>query len=81
MEVLSKTINQSGFQLLQDLLKDLSQKYGLKLMLAEYQIQQIRSQINYNLITLTEKPIASEVTPFTVASKQFLGTDANIFCT
>ena len=49
--VLSKTVKQSGFQLLQDLLEDLAHIYGFKLMLAEYQKQQIRSvnklQFNY----------------------------------
>ena len=49
--ILSKTVEQSEFQLLHDLLKDLSQKNGFKLTLAEYQKQQIRSknilQFNY----------------------------------
>ena len=49
--ILSKTVKQSEFQLLHDLLKDLAQKYGFKLILAEYQKQQIRSknrlQFNY----------------------------------
>jgi len=49
--VLSKTIKQSEFQLLHDLLEDLAQEYGFTLILAEYQMQQIRSknklQFNY----------------------------------
>ena len=49
--ILSKTVKQSEFQFLHDLLKDLAQKNGFKLSLAEYQKQQIRSknrlQFNY----------------------------------
>ena len=49
--ILSKTVKQSEFQLLHDLLKDLAKKYGFKLTLAEYRKQQIRSknrlQFNY----------------------------------
>ena len=49
--VLSNTVNQSEFRILQNLLEDLAQKYGFSLIFAEYQKQQIRSknkiQFNY----------------------------------
>jgi hypothetical protein len=49
--VLSNTVNQSGFRILQNLLEGLAQKHGFNLILAEYQKQQIRSenrlQFNY----------------------------------
>ena len=49
--VLANTTNQSGFQLLQNLLEGLAEKNGFSLILAEYQKQQIRSknriQFNY----------------------------------
>jgi hypothetical protein len=49
--VLANTTNQSGFQLLQNLLEGLAEKHGFNLILTEYQKQQIRSknriQFNY----------------------------------
>ena len=49
--ILSNTVNQSEFRILQNLLESLAQKYGFSLIFAEYQMQQIRSknklQFNY----------------------------------
>ena len=74
--VLSKTINQSGFQLLQDLLEDLAQKYGFKLMLAEYQMQQIRSQNKLQFNYPHRETHCFRGYPIYGSFKQFLGTDS-----
>lgn len=74
--VLSKTIKQSRFQLLQDLLEDLAQKYGFKLMQAEYQMQQIRSQNKLQFNYPHRETHCFRGYPINGSFKQFLGTDS-----
>ncbi len=74
--VLSKTVKQSGFQLLQNLLEDLERKYGFKLMLAEYQKQQIRSQNRVYLGNPYPETHCFRGYPTYASFKQFIDTDA-----
>ena len=74
--VLSKSINQSGFQLLQDLLEDLAQKYGFTLMLTEYEKQQIRSQNKLQFNYPYRETHCFRGYPIYGSFKQFLGTDS-----
>ena len=74
--VLSKTVKQSGFQLLQNMLQDLTQKYGFKLMLAEYQKQQIRSQNKLQFNYPHKETHCFRGYPIYGSFKQFLDTDS-----
>ena len=74
--VLSKTIKQSEFKLLQELLEDLVQKYGFTLMLAEYEKQQIRSQNKLQFNYPHRETHCFRGYPINGSFKQFLGTDS-----
>jgi hypothetical protein len=74
--VLSKAIKQSGYQLLQDLLEDLAQKYGFTLMLAEYEKQQIRSQNKLQFNYPHRETHCFRGYPINGSFRQFLDTDS-----
>ena len=73
--VLSKTVKQSGFQLLQGLLEDLVQKYGFELILADYQKQQIRSNNRIQFNYPHRETHCFRGYPIFGSFKQFLDTD------
>ena len=74
--LLSKTIKQSGFQLLQNLLEDLAVKYGFILMLAEYEKEQIRSKNRLQFNYPHKETHCFRGYPIYGSFKQFLDTDS-----
>ena len=74
--VLSKTVKQSGFQLLLNLLEDLAQKYGFELILADYQKQQIRSNNKLQFNYPHRETHCFRGYPIYGSFKQFLDTDS-----
>jgi hypothetical protein len=74
--VLANTTNQSGFQLLQNLLEGLAEKHGFSLILAEYQKQQIRSQNKLFLGHSYSETHCFRGYPIYGSFKQFIDTEA-----
>jgi hypothetical protein len=74
--VLSNTVNQSEFQILQKLLENLGCKYGFNLILTDYQKQQIHSQnrIQFNYPYIETHCFRGY--PIYGSFKQFLDTDS-----
>ena len=73
--VLSKTINQSELQILRKLLEDFERKYSLKLILPEYQKQQIRSLNKLQFNFLHKETHCFRGYPIYGSFKQFLDTE------
>ena len=74
--VLSNTVYQSEFRILQNLLQGLAQKNGFNLILAEYQNQQIRSQNKIFLRNSYSETHCFRGYPIYGSFKQFIDTDA-----
>ena len=74
--ILSKTVKQSEFQLLHELLKDLAQKYGFSLMRAKYEKQQIRSENKLQFNYSYKETHCFRGYPIYGSFKQFTDTDS-----
>jgi hypothetical protein len=74
--VLANTTNQSGFQLLQNLLEGLAEKHRFSLIIAEYQKQQIRSQNKIFLGNAYSETHCFRGYPIYGSFKQFIYTEA-----
>ena len=74
--VLSNTTNQSGFQLLLNLLEGLAKKHGFNLILAEYKKQQIRSKNRIQFNFPLRETHCFRGYPIYGSFKQFTDTDA-----
>jgi len=74
--VLANTTNQSGFQLLQNLLEGLAEKHRFSLIIAEYQKQQIRSQNKIFLGNSYSETHCFRGYPIYGSLKQFIDTEA-----
>ena len=74
--VLSNTVNQSDFQILQKLLENLGCKYGFNLILTDYQKQQIRSQNRIQFNYPYRETHCFRGYPIYGSFKQFIDTDS-----
>jgi len=74
--VLSNTVNQSEFQILQKLLENLGYKYGFNLVLTDYQKQQIRSHNKIFLGHSYSETHCFRGYPIYGSFKQFIDTEA-----
>ena len=74
--VLANTTNQSGFQLLQNLLEGLAEKHGFNLILTEYQKQQIRSKNRIQFNYPHRETHCFRGYPIYGSFKQFIDTEA-----
>jgi len=74
--ILSNTVNQSEFQVLQKLLENLECKYGFNLILTDYQKQQIRSNNTIQFNYPHRETHCFRGYPIYGSFKQFLDTDS-----
>jgi hypothetical protein len=74
--ILSNTVNQSEFQILQKLLEDLGCKFGFNMILTDYQKQQIRSKNRLQFNYPFKETHCFRGYPIYGSFKQFLDTEA-----